>query len=101
MSGDYLESQRREVMHRRLYDRVMALLQSHDALGLAGARPEEYTPEVNTIMPRLAGAESEAAVLRIVHEEFVRWRTPAVAGGEERYAEIARDIWSAVLEGRG
>jgi hypothetical protein len=101
MSGDYLESQRREVLHRRLYDRVMGTLRAQDPLGLAGARPDEYTPEVNTIVPRLAEADSEPAVRRIVHEEFVRWRTLAVAGPEDRYADAAREVWSAVQEGRG
>jgi hypothetical protein len=100
MSGDYLEAQRREVMHRRLYDRVMETLRSHDPLGLAAARPDEYTPEVNTILPRLADADSEPVVRRIVYEEFVRWRTQAVAGVEERYTGVARDVWSAVQAGR-
>jgi hypothetical protein len=100
MTGDYLEAQRREVMHRRLYDRLMTALRTHDPLGLAGARPDEYTPEVNTILPRLADAQSEPAVRRIVHEEFVRWRTASVAGPEERYTDVARAVWVAVEAGR-
>jgi hypothetical protein len=100
MTGDYLEIQRREILHRRLYDSVTAILQAQDPLGLAAARPAEYTPEVNTILPRLADADSEQAVRRIVYEEFVRWRTQPVAGDEQRYTEIARAIWAAVQEGR-
>ena len=100
MSEDYLDAQRREVMHRRLYDRVMEALQAHDPLGLATARPSEYTPEVNTIVPRLADADSEQTVRQIVHEEFIRWRTPAIAGDADRYDGAARAVWEAVQKGR-
>ena len=46
-----------------------------------------------TILPRLRDCESASDVLRVVHQEFVRWFDAGNAGPEGRYAEIASEIW--------
>jgi hypothetical protein len=79
----------------QLFDSVAALIFRHDPLGIAfdNENTDEYEPETGTILPRLRGCESPAEALRVVHEEFVRWFDADTAGPEERYAEIASEIW--------
>jgi hypothetical protein len=81
--------------HRWLRD----LLARHDPLGLiaVGAPSDEYEEQADTLLPRLlelrrAGEPEEEAVLRIVHEEFVKWHGAATAGAAERYAVGAAEI---------
>ena len=57
--------------------------------------PDEYRPEAETIVARLSHARSADDVRTVVHEEFVRWFDGDVAGPEERYETIAREVWAA------
>jgi hypothetical protein len=92
---DELERQRFLEVYRGLYDDVLEILKRHDPLGVGAAvRPNEYMPEVGTLLPRIRTAASVAEVRAIVHEEFVRWRG-ADAGDEQRYADIAGEIDAA------
>jgi hypothetical protein len=79
----------------QLFDSVAVLLFRHDPIGIAfeNENNDEYAPEAGTILPRLRDCESASDVLRVVHEEFVRWFDAGNAGSEERYAEIAAKIW--------
>lgn len=81
---------------------VSRALNEADPLGLLrmGAPEDEYDPEVDTILPRLRGAASEADVRTILHEEFVRWFDESLAGAPEVYDGAARKIW-AYLQAKG
>ena len=85
-----------------LFDSVAALLFRHDPIGIAfdNENTDEYEPEAGTILPRLQRCESHADALGAVHEEFVRWFDADTAGPEERYAEIASEIWQLCLTHR-
>ncbi len=74
---------------------MAALLFRHDLVGIAfeNENTDEYEPETGTILPRLRGCESASEALRVVHEAFVPWFDAGTAGPEERYAEIASEIW--------
>jgi hypothetical protein len=91
-----------------LYDTVLEILQRHDPLGI-GMMPDEYEPEVDTILPRLNEAHSPADLRRIVHEEFIWWFSDADAtieekrqnhdaGPEEDYELIAQEIWESLKQ---
>lgn len=73
-----------------------------DPIGLLaiGAPEDEYSPEVHTIVPRVSRAASPAEVRQILHEEFVRWFDPSIAGSEDVYEAPARRIWAAVVQYR-
>jgi len=99
---------REKILHERrqlkeqygaLFDSVAALLFRHDPIGIAFENPnaDEYEPETGTILPRLRRCESHADALRAVHEECVRWFDADIAGPEERYSEIASEIWQMWL----
>ena len=77
-----------------MFDNIAALLFKHDPLGINFEdNTDEYESEARTILPRLRQCHSVEDALRSVHEEFVRWFTPEVAGPQERYAQIASEIW--------
>jgi hypothetical protein len=96
--------QRRRVGLRQqfgsLYDFLLVLLFEVDPAGINfETNADEYEPEVDTILPRLGGAQTAEDLQRVVHEEFVRWFGIETAGPPEKYAVIAQRI-RAELERR-
>jgi hypothetical protein len=91
-----LESRRQlRAVYGELFDATAALLFRHDPIGISFDNPKtgEYEPEAGTILPRLSGCHSSEEVLRVVHEEFVRWFGADTAGQQERYEQIASELW--------
>ena len=65
------------------------------ALAAVGAPSDEYEPEAETIVMRLADSRdvvAESDVLHVVHEEFVRWFDESLAGEPDKYRAVAREI---------
>lgn len=89
--------------HKALADAVTRAVNDADPIGLLsmGAPDDEYSPEIGTIVPRLATAADASDIARIMREEFVRWFNEGAAGPEDVYAAPARRIWEAILELRG
>lgn len=56
--------------------------------------PDEYEPEVDTILPRLKHARTPEELRRIIHTEFVKWFDAGTAGPEVNYDGISREIWA-------
>jgi hypothetical protein len=73
--------------------RLERLLFERDPIGIAFGPDDEYRPEAETITLRLPEAETEADLLRIIHDEFTRWFGESTAGPISRYEGIASDIW--------
>ncbi len=79
----------------KLYSDLRKCFFEHDPIGINfGSNTDEYDPEVGTIIPRLAKCGSQADVLEVVHQEFVKWFGSDIAGGKSRYEEIATDVWN-------
>lgn len=77
-----------------LYDQLSTLLFQHDPAGINfETNHDEYEPEVDTILPRLAACASALEVRRVLHEEFVRWFEADLVGPEERYDDLAHAVW--------
>jgi hypothetical protein len=98
-----LREERRQLrtLYVGLFDSVAALLFRYDPIGISGGdNIDEYEPEAGTILPRLHTCQSVEDVLPIVHDEFVRWFGANTAGQQERYKEIASEIWQIWKEGR-
>ena len=71
------------------------VLFQHDPIGINfGENVDEYRPEAETITLRLPEASTMDDLLRIVHEEFVRWFGQSVAGPISRYEDITAEIWA-------
>ena len=78
---------------------VTLAIDEADPIGLLkiGAPPDEYSPEVGTVVPRVSHATDVEEVKRILHEEFVRWFGGKIAGPEMTYEALAKQVWQAVL----
>jgi hypothetical protein len=88
------ERKRLRCEYRKLFDSVSSLLFQYDPLGINfETNTDEYDPEVGTILPRLRDCASEADVVRVVHEEFMRWFGEDSVGSADQYAEISAEIW--------
>ena len=92
---EILENRRRlRAEYGELFDVIAALLFQYDPIGVNfDHNTDEYEVETETILPRLSGCQSADDVLQIVHQEFVRWFDPVIAGPQGRYAEVASEIW--------
>lgn len=77
-----------------LYDEVLRILTKHDPIDIAEV-PDEYEPEVDTILPRLEEARSASDARRAIHEEFVEWFSVGLAGPEENFEKISLEVWNA------
>jgi len=86
-----------KALYGELYAKVEEILFRLDPVEINFATNiDEYEPEVDTILPRLQEAKTEADVHDIVCEEFVRWfEGSAGYRNDHRYQEAAKEIWSA------
>jgi hypothetical protein len=92
----------RRTRYDTLCAEVARAIDEADPVGLLvlGSPEDEYSPEIDAIIPRISKASGPAEVRRIVHEEFVRWFDAGLAGPEETYDAVAGQIWEAVLRFR-
>jgi hypothetical protein len=96
------------VEHARLkreYGAMFADLASYfyesDPMGLNfGVNPDEYEPEVGTILPRILDAESPADIAPVLIEEFERWFGPHVNIERATYDELAEGVFEIVARYR-
>ena len=88
--------------YRILVSAVEHAINGADPIGLldTGAPADEYSPEIGTILPRLAGVQGVSDVTSVLHEEFVRWFDQGIAGPRDAYEAPAHRIWAAILEYR-
>src|SRR5215475_14022516 len=90
--ADRAQRERAVVGREDLVSCIEALLFDDDPIGINfETNTDEYRAEAQTIVVRLPEATSEEDVARIIHEEFVRWFDPQMAGPAERYRAVA---WS-------
>jgi hypothetical protein len=102
--GEEMRRTRKQILEARhqtraaygeLFDATAALLFYHDPINISSGNPntDEYEPEVQTILPRLSNCHSSEEAQRVVHEEFVRRFGADTAGPQERYEQIASELW--------
>src|SRR3954451_6374251 len=74
---------------------IEALLFERDPIGINHEEnTDEYRPEAQCIVIRLAAAHNEADANAIVYDEFAHWFGITSAGPRSRYEEISRQIWT-------
>src|ERR1051326_5953167 len=80
-----------------LYDEALAMLFRHDPMGINfETNPDEYAPEVATILPSLASADSAAHLSEIICEEFEYWfGTASSRIHRSIYNDLAEELWAA------
>lgn len=91
---EILESRRRlKAEYGALFDSIAAILHRHDPIGInLEINPDEYHPEVETILPRLRGCRNADEGLEVVRAEFVGL-TLSQPVRESIYKQIALEIW--------
>jgi hypothetical protein len=57
--------------------------------------PDEYEPEVGTILPRLKTAHSVPDIRQIIREEFLRWFITDLDRDKVRLDGMTCEIWDA------
>jgi hypothetical protein len=97
------ERERIKEAHPQAHRWLRDLFARHDPLGwiAVGAPNDEYEEQADMVLPRLlelrtTGSLAGAEVLRIVHEEFVKWFGAGTAGLAERYASIAAEVFEGL-----
>ena len=77
----------------RLYDSLLTLFRAADPAGFGEDAPvSEYSPEVETVLPRLRDCRGPFDVQEVLFEEFERWCGPIV-GDFEEFAPLAAQVW--------
>ena len=71
----------------------MAMLRADPIRINFGYNLDEYDPEAGTVIPRLKECENASHVTTILHEEFIAWFDPDIAGPREKYEDLAKLIW--------
>ena len=87
----------------QLFTEVEQILFNHDPAEIAfvdqesvAENPDEYAPEVETILPRLSKAKSALDVTDIVYEEFKKWfDDEETVGSKSKYHSLSVEIWAA------
>lgn len=91
------ERQRLEREYPGLFGDLAGYLYDEDPMGLNfGVNPDEYGPEVGTILPRVLEAESSAEIVGVVREEFERWFGPRARIENGTYEDLAEGIFVIV-----
>lgn len=86
----------RDAFGHRLWDEVSAILFEDDPIHINfGSNTDEYEPEVETILPRLAGCSGPGDAQRVVFQEVERWFGVGQAGRFERYEALSHQVWNA------
>jgi hypothetical protein len=95
--GDESRRDQLKRKYRKVFSELTSILAKHDPIGIyfGQVNPDEYEPEVGTIIPRLRDAQSETDCARIIHEEFVSWFGEETVGPGADYRKIAHDVWEA------
>lgn len=91
-----LERQRLKEAYHALCEDIAAILLRHDPLGLDfGLNTDEYAPEARHIVPKLRKVRSIEELRRAIHGVFTFLFGAGLAGPEDIYDAIARDVWAA------
>ena len=98
------ETKRLKDKYNSLYNELEAILFRHDLEGIAffdengePINPDEYAPEVGTILPRLNIAKNADDVAQIVMEEFEHWFDSGHSPeNSEGFKPLAKEIWEAM-----
>ena len=88
------ENKRLKAQYGKLFDEVAEVLFRHDPIGINFEdNTDEYEPEARTILPRLRTCANTEEVIAVVFEEFQKWFGPDIAGGQEKYRPLSKEIW--------
>lgn len=79
----------------KLFDLVKKEINKHDPIGLLwiGAPDDEYHPEIPGIVHAVQIASSLGNLKNRIWKVFTDWFGDKTAGPEDRYRDLAKDLW--------
>jgi hypothetical protein len=87
------ERKRLKREYSALFEDLSALLYRLDPMGINfEINPDEYEPEVGTILPRILTLETSAEIEPVIREEFDMWFGAGCAIEAATYEELATEI---------
>ena len=87
------ERKRLKIEYSALFDDLTALLYQLDPVGLNyGINPDEYEPEVGTILPRVMELETASEIASIIREEFEVWFGTGTRVESATYEELGTEV---------
>jgi hypothetical protein len=87
------ECKRLKSEYSALFEDLSALLYQLDPVGLNyGINPDEYEPEVGTILPRVMELETASEIASIVREEFEVWFGSGTRVENATYEELGAEV---------
>src|SRR5262245_65084532 len=86
--------------YRQLFVAVGKAIDDHDPIRLLkiGAPGDEYSVELDTVVPLVARSRAAGEVIDVLHIEFSRRFGESVAGPRDAYVPLGTKIWQAVSE---
>jgi len=96
-----VERQRLKRDYAGMFEDLTAYLYDQDPMGLNfGINPDEYEPEIGTILPRAFDVDSPAELVDVIREEFERWFGPRVRIENATYEDLAGGIFTIITRYR-
>jgi hypothetical protein len=96
------ERRRLKVEYRDLFADLAALLFELDPMGINyEINPDEYEPEVGTILPRVFEADSMEEIASVIREEFDRWFGQGIRVERATYEDLAEGMLQILRRYRG
>jgi hypothetical protein len=88
-----VERRRLKTEYRDLFVDLTAFFFEVDPMGINfEVNPDEYEPEVGTILPRVFDTEAATEIVPIIREEFERWFGQGIRVELASYEEIAEGV---------
>lgn len=86
-----------EAAETGMYEEWLALFEYHDPLQIATSRwGLTYDAQIRWLRPFLGKFASVQELRAAVHAELLRWFRPEIVGNEERYENLALDLWDSM-----
>ena len=91
-----------QIQHPQVYDLLCEAMVKHDMASLMGfgCPPDEYSPEVEQLVKRLAEIDKISTLDKILFDIFVKMFSRRIAGTPSAYTPLSTDIFT-ILKSNG
>ena len=81
--------------YRTPFNQLKDIITKYDILHFIhfGLSEDAYDAETATILLQLGGVQDKTELLDLVHQEFIRWTSYAIAGEKSEYKKLANAIY--------
>ena len=89
-----------EVAYGSQFNELQTIINKYDPMNLFcfGAPEHEYSLEVKTIIIQLDKGMTIQQVLKLIHQEFIRWFGVKSTGSISEYSEMSSDVFNWAMK---